>query len=217
MAIDCLFGSNWGMAEPADDHAAAAAKRLPPDERRRHLTEVALGLFADGGYTETELGDVADAAGIRRPLLYHYFDGKEDLYVAVLEHAWAQLASQMAVEPGSGTGVMPSNMLTYLDLVEAGDPAARVVRQARHLDLPRVAETTRIASVGLAHGMALNHLGPGEPSEPAIAVMQAYLGFFEGLIEEWMTGRMDRSQVEIVLIETLPAAAASARRLDPGL
>ena len=205
------------MGEQAEGHDAAAAKRLPPDERRRHLTDVALAVFAERGYTETELSDVADAAGIRRPLLYHYFGGKEDLYLAVLEHAWAQLAARMAVDPGRGTDVMPSNLVTYLDLIEAEDPCVIIARQARHLDLPRVLETVRMASVGLAHGMALNHLGPGEPTDAAVAVMQAYLGFFEALIEEWQSGQLTRAQVEAAVSDTLPQIAAAAGRIDPAL
>jgi len=123
----------------------------------------------------------------------------------------------MSVEPGRGTDLMPANMVTYLDLIEAEDPSVIIARQARRLDLPRVIETVRMASVGLAHGMALNHLGPGEPTDAAVAVMQAYLGFFEALIEEWRSGELSRAQVEAALSETLPQVAAAAGRLDPAL
>ena len=112
---------------------------------------------------------------------------------------------------------MPSNLVTYLDLIEAEDPCVIIARQARHLDLPRVLETVRMASVGLAHGMALNHLGPGEPTDAAVAVMQAYLGFFEALIEEWQSGQLTRAQVEAAVSDTLPQIAAAAGRIDPAL
>jgi len=90
-----------GVGEQAEGHDASAAKRLPPDERRRHLTEVALEVFAKRGYSETELSDVADAAGIRRPLLYHYFGGKEDLYLAVLELACRSWRRGCRSNPGA--------------------------------------------------------------------------------------------------------------------
>ena len=202
------------MAESTEESTAAAgAKRLPPDERRRHLIDVALTVFAERGYSQTELADIAEAAGIRRPLLYHYFGGKEDVFLVVLEHAWAELAGRLSVEPGQGAEVMPANMLMYIDLVEQGDPLVEIVRQSRRLDLPRVAETTRVASAAIARGMALNHLGGDEQPLAVVAVFQAFLGFFETLIEEWTTGRMTRDQVETVLIETLPHVAAAARKI----
>jgi AcrR family transcriptional regulator len=201
------------MAEPTEESAAAPAKRLPPDERRRHLIDVALATFAERGYSDTELADIAEAAGIQRPLLYHYFGGKEDVYLVVLEHAWGELAAHFAVDPGHGSDLMPANMITYLDLVEARDPCVIVARQARHLDLPRVAETTRLASAAIARGMALNHLGGDEQTATAVAVFQAYLGLFEALIEEWTVGLLTRAQVETVIRETLPEIAAAAGRV----
>ncbi len=190
------------------------AKRLPPDERRRHLIDTALAVFAERGYTNTELADIAEEAGIRRPLLYHYFGGKEDVYVVVLEYAWTQLASRLDVEPGRSSEVMPANLLMYLELVESGDPCVEIVRQSRRLDLERVLETTRLASAAIARGMALNHLGGDEQPQTVVAVFQAYLGFFESLIEEWMAGQITRAQVEAVVIETLPQVAAAAGRVD---
>ena len=168
-----------GWPRPTEESAAAPAKRLPPDERRRHLIDVALTVFAERGYTDTELADIAEAAGIRRPLLYHYFGGKEDVYVVVLEHAWAELASRLDGRARPGNEVMPANMITYLDLVESGDPYVEIVRQSRRLDLPRVTETTRLASAAIARGMALNHLGGEEQPPTVVAVFQAFLGFFE--------------------------------------
>src|SRR6478735_4729695 len=115
------------MAMTADDggngETLERAKRLPPAERRQHLVEAALPVFAERGYAGTELGDVAAAAGVGRPLLYHYFKGgKEDLYVAVLEHAWSELVSRLEVDPQRGRGMLPSNLAGYLDLVEKKDP-----------------------------------------------------------------------------------------------
>ena len=100
-----------------------------------------------------------------------------------------------------------------LDLVEANDPRVVIVRRSRRLDLPRVAETTRVASAAMARGMAANQLGVDDPSEDLLAVLQAYLGFYEVMLDEWREGRLTREQLQTVMIETLPGVAAAGQRV----
>src|SRR4029077_5699200 len=57
-----------------------------PDERPRELLEAALDGFAQRGYRNTRLDDVAEAAGVTKGAIYHYFDTKEDLLLGVIEH-----------------------------------------------------------------------------------------------------------------------------------
>jgi AcrR family transcriptional regulator len=59
-------------------------KRLPPDERRLLIEEVAARLFAERGYAATRLDEIAAEAGVTKPVLYRHFDSKEDLYLALL-------------------------------------------------------------------------------------------------------------------------------------
>ena len=200
-------------ASSKTEEVVESGRRLAPEDRRNHLLGVALETFAERGYSDTDLNAIADAAGVQRTLLYHYFGGgKEDVYMAVLEHAWAELAAELTVDPERGRQLMPANLQRYLDLVEAEDPRVIVVRQSRRLDLARVAETTRLASAAMARGMAANQLGLDKPPEDLLAVLQAYLGFYEILLDEWMAGRLTRDQLETVMIETLPGVAAAAQR-----
>jgi AcrR family transcriptional regulator len=57
-----------------------------PEERPRELLEAALAVFARKGYRNTRLDDVAEAAGVTKGAIYHYFDTKEDLLLSVIEH-----------------------------------------------------------------------------------------------------------------------------------
>src|SRR3712207_7500450 len=61
-----------------------AYTRLQVDERRRQLLERATDLFATHGYDELSMAKIAKAAGISKPLLYHYFRSKRDLFAAAL-------------------------------------------------------------------------------------------------------------------------------------
>jgi len=59
--------------------------RLPADERRDQLLDVALEVFASAGFHGASMNDVADAAGVTKPVLYQHFDSKNDLFSALLD------------------------------------------------------------------------------------------------------------------------------------
>jgi AcrR family transcriptional regulator len=59
-------------------------RRLPRPERRRVIEEAASRLFAEHGYAETRLEDIAAAAGVTKQLLYQHFASKKALHLALL-------------------------------------------------------------------------------------------------------------------------------------
>lgn len=59
--------------------------RLPRTARRAQLLEVALQVFVDQGYHSASMDEIADRAGVSKPVLYQHFPGKLDLYLALLE------------------------------------------------------------------------------------------------------------------------------------
>lgn len=59
--------------------------RLPADERRDQLLDVALEVFATAGFHGASMNDVAEAAGVTKPVLYQHFDSKNDLFAALLD------------------------------------------------------------------------------------------------------------------------------------
>ncbi len=59
--------------------------RLPRRERRAQLLDSALGVFVAQGYHAAAMDDIADRAGVSKPVLYQHFPGKLDLYLALLE------------------------------------------------------------------------------------------------------------------------------------
>jgi len=61
-----------------------AFSRLEVDARRAQLLEVATERFGQRPYDQVSVEDIADAAGVSRGLLYHYFPGKRSLYIAVI-------------------------------------------------------------------------------------------------------------------------------------
>ena len=61
------------------------APRLSADARREQILDVAIQVFGRAGYYGASMNDIADAAGVTKPVLYQHFDSKSDLYAALLD------------------------------------------------------------------------------------------------------------------------------------
>jgi AcrR family transcriptional regulator len=80
------------------------AIRLPAARRRRQLLEVALVVFARDGYHGTSMDDVAEAAGVTKPVLYQHFRSKRLLYLELLEDVGGQLLESITKAVASAEG-----------------------------------------------------------------------------------------------------------------
>jgi AcrR family transcriptional regulator len=72
-------------------------------DRRTHVLDAALLVFARHGYRKASMDDVAKAADISRPGLYFHFSSKPELFRATVEHALDDSikAAQLALaDPG---------------------------------------------------------------------------------------------------------------------
>lgn len=70
---------------PDLDGARPRGGRLPRRERRAQLLESALEVFVQHGYHAAAMDDIAERAGVSKPVLYQHFPGKLDLYLALLD------------------------------------------------------------------------------------------------------------------------------------
>jgi AcrR family transcriptional regulator len=57
-----------------------------PDERPQELLDAALAVFAERGYRNARIDDVAEAAGVTKGAVYHHFANKEQLLSRAIEH-----------------------------------------------------------------------------------------------------------------------------------
>ena len=64
---------------------------MPRTARRAQLLESALDVFVAQGYHAAAMDDIADRAGVSKPVLYQHFPGKLDLYLALLDTACDQV------------------------------------------------------------------------------------------------------------------------------
>ena len=63
--------------------------RLDPEQRSEQILDAANALFAERGYDEVSVEDIASAAGVARGLVHHYFGGRKEVYIALLERLGA--------------------------------------------------------------------------------------------------------------------------------
>lgn len=80
------------------------SSRLPAAERREQLLAIALVVFASQGFHGTSMNDVADAAGVTKPVLYQHFASKRELYLALLDEVGARLLGSIAKATSNANG-----------------------------------------------------------------------------------------------------------------
>ena len=106
------------------------AARLPAARRRQQLLEVALQVFGDQGFHPTSMNDVAEAAGVTKPVLYQHFRSKRDLYREVLTDVGGQILdaiTKATTAAGSPHEQVELGFVAYFRFVAANGAAFRVL------------------------------------------------------------------------------------------
>ncbi|MCE0764996.1 TetR/AcrR family transcriptional regulator [Pseudonocardia kujensis] len=100
--------------------------RMEAAARRDQLLEAGVVLFAERGYDEVEIADIAAAAGVSRGLLYHYFPDKVAFFLAVMARQLDALARATRVAPaapdsppGTREATVRAGLDAYFDFVAA--------------------------------------------------------------------------------------------------
>jgi AcrR family transcriptional regulator len=193
-----------------------AYTRLHVDERRRQLLEAGAALFAEHSYEEISMRDIAEAAGVSKPLLYHYFPSKIELFKAAVAEKAAEL--QAVIEPsGEGTPFeqLGRSLDAYLAWIEANALTwSKLVQSAVALPEAReLVEGFRQRTMEMALARLTNQATP----RPALRVaIKGWLGYMDAAILDWtQTKDLSREQMRDLLIAAFGAALLSAQQLDP--
>src|SRR3954451_13385548 len=67
------------------EEGGTSRRRLSRDERKARILDAAAEVFASHGYESTSIDEVAEAAGISKPVIYDHFDSKKDLHIALID------------------------------------------------------------------------------------------------------------------------------------
>jgi AcrR family transcriptional regulator len=104
--------------------------RLPRAEREQQMLATARGLFAQRGYADVTMDEVASAVGVTKPLLYTYFGNKEQLFLAGMQPAAEKLlASVVEAVRGASTpaAALRDGLHAYFAFLDADHVAWRVL------------------------------------------------------------------------------------------
>ena len=100
---------------------ASVRSRLSRSDRMEQTLGVAHGLFAERGYADVTMEEIAAAVGVTKPLLYNYFGNKERLYIACMEQAGDSLTRTVGAaiagtdSPGDALGASVRAFFAFLD------------------------------------------------------------------------------------------------------
>ncbi len=186
------------------------------DERRQQLIGVALELFSQRSPDDVSIDEIASAAGISRPLVYHYFPGKLSLYEAALKRASEDLAARF-VEPHEGplgTRLLRV-MRRFFDFVDEHGPGFSALMRGG----PAVGSSTTNALIDsvrqAARDQILAHLGVQEPPARLELVVRSWISLAESTALIWLDGRrIPRAELEKQLVHDFAALAAVSAAYD---
>lgn len=83
--------------------APAKRTRLSALERRNQLIEVGRAVFAVKGYEATSVEEIAERAGISKPVVYEHFGGKEGLYAVIVDREFEYVVAQITAAIAAGS------------------------------------------------------------------------------------------------------------------
>ncbi|MFG2130536.1 TetR/AcrR family transcriptional regulator [Streptomyces sp. NPDC048751] len=191
-------------------------RRMSVEERRQQLIGVALELFSRRSPDEVSIDEIASAAGISRPLVYHYFPGKLSLYEAALQRASEDLAGRFA-EPR--VGPLGTRLLRvmrrYFDFVDEHGPGFAALMRGG----PAVGSSTTNALVDsvrqAAYDQILSHLDVTEPPARLELVVRSWISLAESTALIWLDGRrIPRAELEAQLVHDFAALTAISAAYD---
>lgn len=193
-----------------------ARRRMGVEERREQLIGVALEQFSRRSPEEVSIDEIAEAAGISRPLVYHYFPGKQQLYEAALRRAADELSARF-VEPREGPlgARLLRVMERFFDFVDEhgpgfsalmrGGPAIGSSRTGAMIDEVRQA----------AYEQILAHLGIEAPPPRLALVVRSWISLAETTALLWLDGRqVPRAELERQLVHDFAALASVSAAYD---
>ncbi len=191
-------------------HAGERARgaRLPRKERRAQLLESALDVFVVHGYHAAAMDDIAERAGVSKPVLYQHFPGKLDLYLALLDTACDQVIqgvrAALASTDDNKARVAATTEAFYTYVADPGG-AFRLVFESDLTSEPAVRERVDRVTVACAEAIAeVIADDTGFPPEASRLLAVALVGMSQVSARFWLAteGELPQDQA-IHLISSL--------------
>lgn len=128
---------------------ARPGARLPRGERREQLLESASEVFVDRGYHAAGMDEIAERAGVSKPVLYQHFSSKLDLYLAVLQQHVDILVTGVRQALRTTTDNrqrLRAAVQAFFDFIEHDSQGYRLIFQNDYVAEPQVAAQVKVAT-----------------------------------------------------------------------
>ncbi len=164
--------------------------RMPRTARRAQLLESALEVFVAQGYHAAAMDDIAERAGVSKPVLYQHFPGKLDLYLALLDQSCDTIVDAtrdaLAATEDNKQRVA-ATMHVFYDYVASAQGAFRLVFESDLTNEPpvrdRVDRVTRECAEAIADVI---HEDTGLPGEQSRLLAVSLVGMAQVSARFWL-------------------------------
>ena len=180
-------------------------QRLNPAERRDQILDAANELFAERGYDEVTIEDIAKRAGVTRGLVHHYFGGRKEVYIALVERLGAVREEQLRAPVGrSARARVADSVSRWLDWTEANRTIyLGTIAPGEDIadpDVRRVVADLVRRAVAL---VAAFHADIAEDSPRLRYALECWTGLNRAATRRWLRGDATREATHELLASTL--------------
>ena len=193
---------------PLTTNDAIPSARLPRAARREQLLATAQEVFVESGYHATSMDDIADRAGVSKPVLYQHFDGKLELYLGLLETQSDQLLERLNAALASSDDNaerIAATVRAYFQFADEPNGAHRLLFETDLTTDPAVRNLLgrpfRECADAVAHLILQD---TGMPSSSAQLLGVSLVGMAQACAQRWVSeGRQTPLEEAVELVSTV--------------
>ncbi len=138
-----------GAQSGSGEGLSRRGNRMPRDERRGQLLVAASEVFVDRGYHAAGMDEIADRAGVSKPVLYQHFTSKLELYLAVLARHADNLVSGVRQALRTTTDNrqrVRAAVDAFFDFIEHDGQGYRLIFENDYVTEPQVSAQVKVAT-----------------------------------------------------------------------
>ncbi len=189
--------------------------RLPRSARRKQLLAAAQQIFVAHGYHAAAMDDIAERAGVSKPVLYQHFPGKLELYLALLDtHCDAIIAKvrgSLLATPDNKERVKGA-VRAYFDFMDHESEAFRLVFESDLRNDPQVRQRVERVEQGCIEALTETIISDtGLPPDQAQLLASGLAGTSSGAAQYWLANgrRTPKAEAESLVAALIWRGIAS--------
>ncbi len=163
---------------------------MPRRARRAQLLGAAMEVFAASGYHAAAMDEIADRAGVSKPVLYQHFPGKLDLYLALLDQSAETIIAAVQAALASTTDNkhrVAATVNAFYTYVSSAEGAYRLIFESDLTNDPQVRERVDRVNTECATAIAIViHEDTGLPDQQSRLLAMSLVGMAQVSARYWL-------------------------------